>query len=212
MPTSLQVAILEDHPVYRTGLKLALSPTCNVTLEASTATDFFANLPSTPIDLVILDLFLPDTSGIEVARRLRKDYPHIKILVISVDSREESILQLIDLGIDGFVSKNADENTILEAIKRITSNEKYFSRPMPFLERDVLISQQSTSHEKLTNREHEIMLALCKGLTCAEIAKLMYLSPRTVDNHKQHIFSKLGIHNLVQLVTYAVRNKIIVFS
>lgn len=212
MSSSPQIALLEDHPVYRSGLKLALSPTYHVALEAGTAAEFLQKIDSTPIDLAILDLILPDASGIDVASKLRQEHPDIKILVVSIDTREESILQLVDIGVDGFLNKNASESTLIEAVKQIMADEKYFSRPVTFLERDVLIAQQSTNHEKLTNREHDIMLALCKGLTVNDIAELMYLSPRTVDNHKQHIFAKLGIHNLVQLVTYAVRNKIIILN
>lgn len=212
MAKTIQIALLEDHPVYRTGVKLALAPACHVSLEAATAAEFFAKLPSSRVDIVVLDIILPDVSGMEVAKRLREEYPDIKILVLSVDSREETLMQLVDIGIDGFLSKNAPEEKLLEAVRTIYDGDVYFSRPEGILERDILISAQSCRHEALTDREYDIMLALCKGLSCLEIAEQMYISPKTVDNHKQHIFAKLGIHNLVQLVTYAVRNKIIVLS
>lgn len=212
MANSLQVALLEDHPVYRTGVKLSLTPVCHVSLEAATAREFFEKLPEARVDIAVLDILLPDASGVEVAQRLRKEYPAIKILVLSVDSREETFQQLMEIGIEGFLSKNASEDKILEAVKTICEGETYYSRPGEILERDVLISVRSSKHDALTDREYDIMLAFCKGLSANEIAKQMFISPKTVDNHKQHIFTKLGIHNIVQLVTYAVRNKIIVLS
>ncbi len=212
MIKTIQVALLEDHPVFRTGVKLSLAPVCHVALEAATASEFFTKLQTATIDIVVLDIMLPDASGIDVAQRLREEHPEVKILVLSVDGREETFVRLMQIGIDGFLSKNASEDKILEAVQTICGGGNYFSRPEDILERDILISACSRRHESLTERECDIMLAFCKGLSCNEIAKMMYISPKTVDNHKQHIFAKLGIHNIVQLVTYAVRHKIIVLS
>lgn len=218
MAKTLQVGLLEDHPVFRTGVKLSLAPVCHVALEAATAHDFFLQIQSTSLDIAVLDILLPDASGVDVARRLRSEHPEVKILVLSVDGREETFEQLMAIGIEGFLSKNASEDKILEAVLTICEGGNYFSRPEEVLERDILISAShsegliSRRHESLTDREYDIMLAFCKGLSASEIAKQMYISPKTVDNHKQHIFAKLGIHNIVQLVTYAVRNKIIVLS
>lgn len=218
MTNTLQVGLLEDHPVFRTGVKLALAPVCHVALEAATAQQFFLKLRTTSLDIAVLDILLPDASGIEVAQRLRTEHPEVKILVLSVDGREDTFKQLMTIGIEGFLSKNAPEEKILEAVQTICSGGNYFSRPEDILERDILISASHTPgsisrrHETLTERENDIMLAFCKGLSAVEIARMMYISPKTVDNHKQHIFAKLGIHNIVQLVTYAVRNKIIVLS
>lgn len=212
MAKTLQVGLLEDHPVFRTGVKLSLAPACHVALEAATAHEFFTKLQSTTINIAILDLLLPDASGVDVAQRLRNEHPEVKILVISVDGREETFERLMEIGIEGFLSKNAPEERILEAVQTICEGGNYFSRPEDILERDILISAISRKHEALTDREYDIMLAFCKGMSAGEIARQMYISAKTVDNHKQHIFAKLGIHNIVQLVTYAVRNKIIVLS
>jgi len=148
--------------------------------------------------------------GTEVARRIKEMNLDLKILVLSVDTREEVLKQLIKIGIDGFISKNSTEERLLEAIKTIAQGEHYFECPEEALERDVLIAGQSLPHDTLTEREHDIMLAFCNGLSSSEIAAKMFISPRTVDNHKQHIFEKLGIHNVVELVTYAIKHKIFI--
>lgn len=209
MASSPQIALLEDHPVYRCGLKLTLAPIYHVALEADSASSFFEQLESKHIDVLILDLILPDLSGIEVARIVKETYPEIKILVLSVDSREESVRELMQIGIDGFLCKSSSEKKLHEAMQALLNGKPYFERPEEILERDVLISRKDQALTQLTAREHDIMLALCKGMSCNEISAKMFISPKTVDNHKQHIFSKLGIHNTVELVTYAIKNKII---
>lgn len=212
MSKTTQVAILEDHPVFLTGIKMSLAPVYHVCLEASTVGEFFDKLPSVSPDILILDLILPDASGIDVAKRLRSEHPDIKILVLSIDTREETLQQLLEIGVEGFLCKNASEDSVLDAVRAITGGKKYFSRPEDVLERDILIAARNDRHKTLTDREYDIMLAFCKGMSGQEIAQQMFISPKTVDNHKQHIFAKLGIHNIVQLVIYAVRNKIIVLN
>lgn len=211
MAKPIQVAILEDHPVFRAGIKLSLGATCHVCMEDSLGETFLEKVAKTNPDIVILDLLLPDITGIEVAQRLREQYADsIKILVMSIDAREETLEKLMTIGIDGFLSKEAPREVLREAVKTIAAGDTYFSRPLDILEREILISARSHKHETLTNREYDIMLAFCKGMSCSEVAEKMFIAPKTVDNHKQHIFAKLGIHNVVQLVIYAVRNKIIV--
>lgn len=212
MANSLQVALLEDHPVLRSGVKLSLAPLYHVALEAGTAAEFFEKIAVTPIDVAILDLCLPDLSGIEVARQLKATYPHIKILIFSVDLRDETMQQLLSIGVDGYLSKNSPEEKLQEAVAAIAQGETYYLRPDSVIEREILVAEQADLVKQLSPREHDIMLAFCKGLSCAEVAAQMYLSPRTVDNHKQHIFAKLGIHNVVELLTFAVKNKIIILS
>ena len=206
------IAILEDHPVFRLGLKLILAPTYEVVLEADHATTFFEQLRTTHVDLVFLDIMLPDLNGVEIARMLKANFPDIKILVFSIDLRDDTLRQLIEIGVDGFISKNADETKILEAVDTILDGQNFFVRPDYVIERDVLAAGQPLLYSKLTDREQAVMMAFCKGMTSSEIAAELYISSRTVENHKQHIFEKLGIHNIVELVTYAIKNKIIMLN
>lgn len=212
MEKNIKIALLEDHPVFRTGLKLALTPLYQVAIETDSAVNFFEQLRVTPIDLVILDLVLTDYSGIEVARQLKATHPDTRILVFSIDLRNETMKQLIEIGVDGFMNKRADEEMIREAVATILKGQKYFVRPEEVLERDILAAEVPNISTKLTERERDIMLAFCKGLSSKEIAAQMCISQFTVENHKQHIFAKFGIHNVVELVTYAIRNKIIILS
>lgn len=206
------IAILEDHPVFRLGLKLILAPHYDVVAEADTATVFFEQLRNKQVHLVFLDIMLPDLNGVEIARMLKSNFPDIKILVFSIDLRDDTLKQLIEIGVDGFISKNSDETKILEAVSTILNGQNFFVRPNSVIERDVLAAGQPLLYSKLTEREQAIMMAFCKGLSSTEIASQLFISHRTVENHKQHIFEKLGIHNIVELVTYAIKNKIIMLN
>lgn len=206
------IAILEDHPVFRLGLKLILAPLYDVVAEADTATAFFEQLRNKQVHLVFLDIMLPDLNGVEIARMLKSNFPDIKILVFSIDLRDDTLKQLIEIGVDGFISKNSDETKILEAVSTILNGQNFFVRPNSVIERDVLAAGQPLLYSKLTEREQAIMMAFCKGLSSTEIASQLFISHRTVENHKQHIFEKLGIHNIVELVTYAIKNKIIMLN
>lgn len=206
----IQVALLEDHPVFRSGLKFELSSEYHIAIEASTASELSQKLTETPIDILILDLILPDMNGIEVARRIKEMNRDTKILVVSIDTREEVLKLLLKTGIDGFLSKSSASKHLLEAMNSIARGEHYFECEDEALERDVLIAGQNLPHDSLTEREHDIMVAFCNGLSSSEIAAKLFISPRTVDNHKQHIFEKLGIHNVVELVIYAIKHKIFI--
>lgn len=208
MADKLQIALLEDHPVFRAGLKMSVQPIGDVVLEAGLAQSFIDQMPGKTIDVAILDLILPDLSGFEVARHIKAVSPTTKVLIFSIDIREETVTRLAELGVEGFISKRADSAQLCEAIQCVMDGNKYFVRAETVLERDVLISQQPVFAKQLTRREYDVMVAFCQGRTSKEIAAQLYISPYTVENHKRHIFSKLGIHNVVELVNYAIRNRI----
>lgn len=211
MVQPIQVAILEDHPVFRAGVKMTLGAACHVCLEESHGESFLEKVATAVPDIVILDLILPDITGIEVAKRLKELFADsVKILVMSIDAREETLEELMHIGIEGFLSKEVPGDVLREAVETIAAGDTYFSRPRDILEREILLSASNNKPATLTDREYDIMLAFCKGMSCSEVAEKMFIAPKTVDNHKQHIFAKLGIHNVVQLVIYAIRNRIIV--
>lgn len=203
------IALLEDHPLTRGGLKLALFPAYHIELEAATVSEFFSKVGKKRIDLVILDIMLPDCSGVEAARRLRDEYPGIKILVFSVDSSEDTIRQLLALGVEGIVSKQSSEQALLQAVDTILAGGKFYLEDAEKLERDILIAQSTKSKVSLTEREKAVLLAYCKGMTSYEVANALCLSHRTVENHKQHIFRKCGINNNVEMILFAINSGLV---
>jgi DNA-binding NarL/FixJ family response regulator len=211
----IQVIIVDDHRLFRLSLKSAFCDgTSNIRIagEAACGRELFALLASTPADLVLLDINLPDMSGVEIARRLRSDYPEVKILAISGENSAETVKSMLEAGIDGFISKqNGDPDELAEAIRSVISGLDYFGRDIAFIMYDVFKTKTKTTAAtaEFTEREREI-ISLCRdGLLCKEIAARLGISPNTVNTHKERIFRKLGINSTMEMVQYALKMGII---
>lgn len=202
--------MLEDHPITRTGMKMALMPNYIISMEASTAGEFYSLMGGgKKIDLLLLDINLPDGSGVEVARRLRSESPDTKILVYSVEVSEQTLSQLLELNVEGIISKLSEEVAIQEAVRTVLSGGRFYLEDAEKLERDVLIAKSAKPNVTLTEREKAVMLACCKGMTDAEVADVLCISVRTVENHKLHIFRKWNINNTVEMLRYAIKSGIV---
>lgn len=204
------IALLEDHPLTRSGIKLALTPLFHVSVEASNVKEFFTKFnDGGNVELVLLDIILPDGSGVDVARRLKSEYPHVRILVFTVDTSQDTVRQLLEIGVDGLLCKKSSEATILQAVRTVIDGGHFYLEDEEKLERDILISQVPKPMTQLTEREQEILIGFCKGMTSYELADALCLSQRTVENHKLHIFRKCGINNTVEMMLYALNHGIV---
>lgn len=211
----IKLIIVEDHALFRLGLKAALASKkseISIIGEAEDGKSLFALLKTGRPDIILLDIILPDISGVEIARRLRKDYPEIKILVLSSENSASTVQTLIDIGIDGFISKRQSaSDELVEAIESVMNGFEYFGKDIAAIIYNVYVSKKRTEKalSPFTDREKEI-IALCKeGLLCKEIADRLCISPRTVDAHKNNIFKKLGINSALELTLYALKHDII---
>jgi len=211
----IHVIVVDDHALFRLGAKSALNDKyfgISVVGEAESGTELFGILKTTHADIVLLDISLPDMSGIEIARRLRDEYPLIKILVISIDNTVSAVQALMNVGINGFISKrhgSADE--LPEAIHTIMDGFEYYGKDISRIIYDIYVSKEAEAGiiTEFTKREKEI-IALCRnGLMSKEIASHLKISPRTVDTHKNNIFKKIGINNSIEMVQYALKHGII---
>lgn len=203
------IALVEDHPLTRAGVRMALLPVYHISIETGMATEFLERVEKEPVELVILDIYLPDMNGVETARRIKESYPGIKILIYSVDTNTDVVRQLLDIGVEGFLSKKSTEQTIMHAVTTVIDGGHFYLEDEEKLERDILISQAPKPEIYLTDREREILMGCCKGMTSYELADALCISQRTVENHKLHIFRKCGINNTVEMLLYALNNGII---
>mgnify|MGYP001081114083 CR=1 FL=1 len=227
-PVSL--ILVDDHALYRMGIRAAISRfkcRCKLTVldEAGSGAEFFALLDNGKIpDLVLLDIWLPDTSGIEIARLLRSHYPAIKIIMLSAEVSEEIINQLLDIGVDGYLSKLARKDDIQQAICNVVAGNQYFGRSVSKMMYDIYVlkkhpfatkkqtswfSRPAQNDIQLTERELEVIRLLCDGCTVKEIAEKLAISARTVETHKANTLAKLGFSRTADLIKYAIREKII---
>ena len=208
----MNIALLDDHQLVRIGVATTLRNTKHtITISVATAAELFDALhQGTPCDILLLDILLPGMNGIEVAKRMRNEYPKIKIIVLSVDSREYTLIQLLQIGIDGFVSKRGTQDEVVRAIDSVENGVPFYGRDIAILIRDISdakLNKQNTA--ALTKRELEIIQACCDGLLGKEIAEKLNISLRAVNSHKTNIFNKLGISSSVELVRFAIEHGII---
>ncbi|MBO7119516.1 MAG: response regulator transcription factor [Bacteroidaceae bacterium] len=208
----MNIGILDDHELIRVGVIGVLYDTPHsVTISVACAEDLFAALEQgTPCDLLLLDILMPGTNGFEVAKRMRTEFPEIKIIVLSVDTKEYVITQLMQIGIDGFISKNGPLEEVRLAIDSVAEGVPFYGRDLAVLVRDIVDAQlNKKSSALLTKRELEIIEACCAGLLGKEIADKFHISLRAVNSHKTNIFNKLGISSSVEMVRFALEHGII---
>ena len=210
----LKVIIVDDHKLFRTTFRESLSnyPDICVSGEAESGEVFFSLLTTTPCDLVLLDIGMPGMDGFEIARRLRLDYPAVKILAISAENTNETVRRLFETGIEGFISKQeGDVDEIVRAMRSIVDGYEYYGKDISTIIYQIYVSKKNTVETlpEFTAREKEI-IELCRtGLIAKEIADRLNISVNTVHNHKNNIFHKFGINNMMEMVQYALKNNII---
>lgn len=211
----IKIILVDDHELFRFGLKSAIEKRDdNIVIvgEAGSGEEFFRLIENTHVDIVLLDIILPDMSGVEIARRLKRERPEIRILAISSENTAEVVKQLIEIGIEGFISKRmGSSGELAEAIHNIMNGFEYFGKDISSIIYQIFVSQKNTTKipAEFTDREREILLLSREGLQGKEIADRLGITPNTVRNHKANIFQKLGINNTVEMVQYALKKGII---
>lgn len=208
----INVLLVEDQTLTRMGISLALnscSSNCRIVAEAGSvheAKELLKQLEK--VDIVLLDLMLPDGNGTEIVQFLRSRGADTKVLVISADTTRENILQLIDLGIGGFISKFADISTLEAAITSVYSGIEYYGKDIT----EILHAVSTAKAQALdifTSRELDIMRYCAKGLSVKQISEELNISTRTVENHKNNIFKKLGFNSTAELINYVFEHGIV---
>jgi len=211
----INVLIVDDHELFRVGIKTAIEsrhPDLCVVGEAESGAQLFALLSHVTADIVLLDIMLPDMSGIDIAHRLRCEYPRIKILAISAENTPSVVQTMLEIGIEGFISKRQGGlDSFAQAIRSVAQGLNYYGKDISEMIYRIYVSKKKTAEvtSEFTPQERRIIELCREGLPSKLIADRLHISPRTVDNHKNHIFRKLGISNSMEMVQYALKNGII---
>lgn len=202
------IIIIDDHQLFRNGLKhiLVESGKYQVIGEASDGSELQDLLEKVSPDLVILDIRMPVMDGIEAARQSLHKYPGLKILILSMFGDAEYCAALMDLGIKGFILKNADTDEFFMAIGKILGGGTFFSQDLLLK----MIQRNTSRHSvKLSRRETEILGLIGKGCSNLEISAMLAISQRTVERHRTSLLEKTGSKNAVMLIIYALKNALI---
>jgi DNA-binding NarL/FixJ family response regulator len=211
--TSINIAIADDYKIFRDGLKVGLTADANfnVMLEAENGEDLLSGFTTLQPDVVIMDLKMPIMDGMEATQQIRKLYPNVKVLVVTMYDDDKFIIHLMEIGAHGYLLKNAEPEEIRKAIYCVTENGYYFNDLVnkALLKKLVLKNQIKPSFNQnieLTERELEVLKMICEEKTAAEIAKEIFLSPRSVEGIRQRLIEKVGVRNMAGLVMFAVKN------
>lgn len=208
---NISVYLVDDHSLFREGLKLLLSNLDYIDniYEAENGQQFIDGLVKNHVDIAMLDIEMPVMNGIQAAQKAKEIAPGIKIIALSMYSDENYYLSMIEAGACGFLLKNSNFQEVEKAITDVYYDKSYIS--IEILNNILKQPQKSgltNFNEELTEREDEILLLICKGLTNNEIADRLGLSKRTVDKHRENLLQKTQSKNTANLVIYAIKNGI----
>jgi DNA-binding NarL/FixJ family response regulator len=202
------VIIVDDHKLFRDGLKFILSESAiaEVVAEASNGREFLDLLTKIKPDLVLMDINMPQMNGIESSKRALEIFPDLNILVLSMYGDEEYYNTMIDLGVKGFLLKDADTSELKIAIAKILEGGTYFSQQLLL---NIINSRQVQGTVKLTKREKEILLLICQGHSNNRISDELHISSRTVERHRAELLDKTQSSNSISLVIYAIKHGLV---
>ncbi len=205
-----RVILADDHALFRSGVKRILEeiPGVEVMAEAADGLQLLALLQEMTPDLVILDISMPKLRGLEAIREIKTSYPQIKVLILTMHKDAEYLSYALGAGAAGFLLKQDADPELIEAITTIRRGEVYLSPAISEVVPDLLRRGQTpdgTPKEVLTNREREILKLLADGKSSKEIGELLFISLRTVQNHRANMMKKLKMRRATDLIKYAVQ-------
>lgn len=211
---NIQVAIADDHSLLRSALAKLINTFegYTVVMEADNGKDLTEKMVKNVLpDIVLLDISMPEMDGFETTQWLRKKYPHIKVLTLSMLSDEKTIIKIFRLGAKGYLLKNADPKELKDALDAVMNKNVYLSE---YVSGKLLSGLHNEPDEDvkqavLNEKEREFLRWTCSELSYKDIAEKMFLSYRTIDDYRQSLFTKLKVHSRVGLVMYAIKNKIV---
>ena len=214
--SKIKIIIADDYKIFREGLKVGLSADegLEVIAEADNGEDLVKLLDAYTPDVILMDLEMPIMDGMEATKIVRKKYPTMKVLVVSMYEDDKFIIHLMENGANGYLLKNAEPDEIRRSIYAVHENGYYFNDLVnkALLKKLVLKNNFKPSFNQnidLTEREQEVLKMICEEKTAAEIAKEIFLSPRSVEGIRQRLIEKIGVRNTAGLVMFAVKNGIV---
>jgi DNA-binding NarL/FixJ family response regulator len=212
MVSKKRIVIVDDHTLFRKGLK-AIIGTDNgfeVIGEAGNAADGLVLAGETKPDIMIIDITLPDKDGIKLTREIRRDFPEVKVMIVSMHSKTDYIVEAFKSGALSYIVKDSATENLISGLHSVSKGVHYIDNSIA---KEVIFGLQDSDYKKrknedaygcLTNREQQVFRLLVEGALVKEIAGKLFISPKTVENHRGNIMKKLDIHTTVELIRYAV--------
>lgn len=206
------IFLVDDHSLFRGGLKILLERNegLKVVGEAGSGEEFLEMLPAVEADVVFMDFSMPGMDGAEATEKALERCPDLKIVTLSMFGEESYYSRMVEAGARGFLLKDSDIADLLEAVDTVMDGGSYFSpQLLASLSGSIRSRDDVPADDQLSERECEILVAVCRGLSNQEIADELFISKRTVDKHRANILEKTGCKNTASLVVYAIKNGIV---
>jgi DNA-binding NarL/FixJ family response regulator len=215
---TIEIFLVDDHQLVRDGIKALLAGIADIRIigEANNGNELLEAIKSQQPAIILMDISLPDISGIDLTRMLSLSHPDIRVLILSMYTNEDFVFNAMKAGARGYLPKNTSRQELLDAIYAIRDGHEFFSDSISkvILKRFLRQATQpetdsEDSPQPLTNREQEILKLCAEGFNNKEISIRLGISIRTVESHKNHIVKKLGLKSTVEMVKFAIKNKIV---
>lgn len=211
----IKIIIVDDHEIFRNGLKMVLNKLkfTQIVGEASNGMDFLDLIRTTPVDIVFMDIEMPVMNGIDATKIAIKEQPGIKIIALTMFNEADYIQSMIDAGVKGFLLKNIKKEILAKAITTIYNGSNYYSEELfEFFTKQLSKSANKKQNNvfEFTRREKEILQLMAEGLNNKEIARVLFISERTVVGHKTNMLAKTGCKSTLGLLSYAIKHKLVI--
>src|SRR5216683_969089 len=214
MSKTTRVLVCDDHALFREGVKTILSyqPEFEVVGEADDGRQGVELAIRLHPDVVLMDISMPVLKGFDATRRIKKERPDVKVLILTVYDDEDMVARCLDAGASGYVLKDSPPAQLIYAIQAVSRGQQYMSpRVLTGLVREYIAhpAEHKTGYNLLSDREREILVLLAEGIALKDIAQRLNLSVKTVDAHKYNLMRKLDLHDRSELIRYAIRKRLV---
>jgi DNA-binding NarL/FixJ family response regulator len=209
--TSLRIIIVDDHQMFIDGIKFLLESEKHIKVvgEALDGIQALNLLKNIQADIVITDIEMPKLNGIELSREIKKNYPDVKVIVLTMYNDKQIINEIVMTEAEGYILKNTGKQELIEAIDRVADNATYYSKEVvQILMENYHDNEKNDILHELSAREKQIISLICLELSTVEIAEKLFLSPLTVETHRKNILRKTRVKTIVGLIKFAIRNKL----
>jgi two-component system, NarL family, invasion response regulator UvrY len=209
----IKILVVDDHSIVRQGLKqiLADSQSLIVAGEASTGQEALQKIRSSNFDMVIMDISLPDRSGLDMLEQIKIIAPKLPVLILSMHAEEQYATRAFKSGASGYLTKESASEQLVIAINKVAQGGKYISPSLAEkLVFELVKDSEKALHENLSDRELQVLCLLASGKTLTDISQLLHVSVKTVSTYRTRILEKMGMHNNAELIRYALENKLVI--
>ena len=221
----IKILLVDDHKIIRDGIKALIQSEANIEIvgECGDGIEVSVFLENNDVDVVLMDINMPEMNGIEATSVVSEKFPNVGVLALTMHDEEGYISKVLKAGALGYVLKHVGRTELLKAIKKVANKENYFSDDVAAIMMSKYMKQGGTSNnpplkkkstslisiDELTKREVEILSLISEEMTNNEIGEKLFISPRTVDTHRRNLLQKLGVKNTAGLVKFAVQNNLV---